>query len=186
MVAHVSTPIGTLLAAATPRGVRVLEFSDPAGALDRAAEIERHHGDELKGEPNDILTLLKDEIGRYFDGALRTFRTPVDPQGTSFQLRVWEELRRIPYGEVRSYEGQALALDAPKAIRAVAQANGRNPIAIVVPCHRIVGKDGSLTGYGGGLERKRYLLELEGAFSRNLFATKIGAGPAQAEQADQK
>ncbi|MGH8793510.1 MAG: methylated-DNA--[protein]-cysteine S-methyltransferase [Stackebrandtia sp.] len=101
------------------------------------------------------------QLREYFAGRLRRFDVPLAPEGTQFQRRVWDALTRIPYGETTSYGQLAEEIDAPKASRAVGAANGRNPISIVVPCHRVVGADGSLTGYGGGVERKRLLLDLE-------------------------
>ena len=101
------------------------------------------------------------QLEQYFAGALTEFDLPLAPQGTPFQLRVWQELRRIPYGQSVSYGELARRIGRPGAARAVGLANGRNPIAMVVPCHRVIGADGSLTGFGGGIERKRALLELE-------------------------
>lgn len=103
------------------------------------------------------------QLQEYFAGGRRAFDLPLAPPGTEFQHRVWDALCRIPYGETRSYREQAEALGNLKAIRAVARANGANPIAVVVPCHRVIGSDGSLTGYAGGLDRKARLLTLEGA-----------------------
>ncbi|MCE9581869.1 MAG: methylated-DNA--[protein]-cysteine S-methyltransferase [Planctomycetes bacterium] len=103
----------------------------------------------------------KAQLAAYFRGTLKEFHLPLAPQGTPFQLRVWEELSRIPYGETCSYADIAKRVGNPKGCRAVGLANGRNPHAIVVPCHRVIGADGSLTGYGGGLERKKLLLALE-------------------------
>ena len=103
------------------------------------------------------------QLRAYFAGQLRHFDLPLDLQGTDFQLRVWRELERIPYGETRSYSQIAAAIGAPQAVRAVGAANGANPIPIVVPCHRVIGAGGKLVGYGGGLPLKKRLLELEGA-----------------------
>lgn len=105
------------------------------------------------------------QLDAYFAGTLKTFDLPVAPQGTPFQQRVWEALQAIPYGATRSYGDLAAAIGQPSAVRAVGAANGRNPISIVIPCHRVIGADGSLTGYGGGLPRKRRLLELEGVLT---------------------
>jgi len=107
------------------------------------------------------LAKVRTEIAEYFAGTRREFTGPLAPAGTPFQERVWSALRRIPYGETWSYEALAEAIDQPTAMRAVAAANGMNRLAILIPCHRVIGKDGSLTGYGGGLWRKRLLLELE-------------------------
>jgi len=105
----------------------------------------------------------EDQLRAYFAGERTSFELPLAPSGTSFQLRVWKALTDIPYGETRSYGEIAAAVGRPDAVRAVGATNGRNPIAVIVPCHRVIGSDGSLTGYGGGLERKRALLELEAA-----------------------
>ena len=108
------------------------------------------------------------QLDEYFAGERTEFDVPLDPVGTEFQLRAWAALRRIPYGETRSYGEQARTIGAPAAVRAVGAANGRNPISIIVPCHRVVGSNGSLTGFGGGLDAKRYLLDLE-ARTQTLF-----------------
>lgn len=105
------------------------------------------------------------ELREYFEGKRQRFTIPLWIEGTAFQKEVWERLCRIPFGETRSYGQIAEAIGHAKAVRAVGLANGRNPISIVVPCHRVIGSDGSLTGYGGGIERKRFLLELEGALA---------------------
>ena len=120
---------------------------------------------------NDLLREAERQLRAYFAGALRIFELPLDMQGTGFQLRVWEQLSGIPYGETRSYGQIAAAIGAPNAVRAVGAANGANPVAIVVPCHRVIGASGRLVGYGGGLPLKKRLLELEGAATpefRNL------------------
>jgi methylated-DNA-[protein]-cysteine S-methyltransferase len=108
-----------------------------------------------------VLTGICRELDQYFAGRLKAFSTPVAFRGTPFQNRVWRELRRIPYGETISYLELANRIQNPKAVRAVGMANGANPIAIIVPCHRVIGSNGSLTGFGGGLPTKRALLELE-------------------------
>jgi O-6-methylguanine DNA methyltransferase len=119
-----------------------------------------------KGERNDANQVTVEaarQLRAYFAGQLRRFDLPLDMQGTPFQLRVWHELERIPYGETRSYRQIAEAVGAPRAVRAVGAANGANPIPIVVPCHRVIGANGKLVGYGGGLPLKKRLLELEGS-----------------------
>ena len=115
----------------------------------------------LPGVANPLLAEAVRQLRAYFKGELREFELPLDLAGTEFQLRVWRELTRIPYGETRSYQDMARAIGAPKAVRAVGAANGANPIAIVVPCHRVIGAGGKLVGYGGGLPLKRRLLSLE-------------------------
>jgi methylated-DNA-[protein]-cysteine S-methyltransferase len=104
---------------------------------------------------------VRRQLAEYFAGARRAFALPLAPAGTEFERRVWQALAAIPYGETRSYAEVALTIGRPAACRAVGRANGRNPIAIVIPCHRVIGSDGSLTGYGGGLDLKRFLLDLE-------------------------
>jgi methylated-DNA-[protein]-cysteine S-methyltransferase len=101
------------------------------------------------------------ELDLYFAGKLRDFKVKVAPQGTEFQRKAWAALQTIPYGETRSYAQQAKAIGSPKATRAIGAANGRNPIPVIIPCHRVIGANGSLTGFGGGMERKQILLELE-------------------------
>lgn len=101
------------------------------------------------------------ELDAYFAGRLKTFTVPVRPEGTAFQLSAWKALQKIPYGATRSYGEQASAIGKPKAVRAIGAANGRNPIPIIIPCHRVIGADGSLTGFGGGMKTKQFLLEME-------------------------
>jgi methylated-DNA-[protein]-cysteine S-methyltransferase len=111
---------------------------------------------------------LTRQLQEYFTGARREFDLPMAPQGTAFQRRVWNEIARIPFGQTITYAQLAARAGAPEAVRAAGAATGRNPLSIVVPCHRIVGSDGSLTGYAGGMERKRRLLELEGVLQPAL------------------
>ncbi|HUI53609.1 MAG TPA: methylated-DNA--[protein]-cysteine S-methyltransferase [Bryobacteraceae bacterium] len=128
--------------------------------------IEFNPGPALSGEQNNDNALLREvatQLQEYFAGKRREFRLVLDMQGTEFQKRVWRQLETIPYGETRSYAQIAGAIGRPKAVRAVGAANGANPIPIVVPCHRVIGSSGKLTGYGGGLPLKKKLLELEGA-----------------------
>jgi methylated-DNA-[protein]-cysteine S-methyltransferase len=110
---------------------------------------------------DEAFAAARDQLGEYFAGTRTTFDLPLVLSGDAFQARVWAELQRIPYGETVSYGHVAREIGRPDAARAVGLANGRNPISVIVPCHRVIGSDGSLTGYGGGLERKRLLLELE-------------------------
>jgi len=142
---------------------------------------EYKHGEEVRDEwaHSDDLPLLQEakrQLTAYFDGTLKEFDVPLAMRGTPFQLRVWEELVRIPYGTTMSYGELARRVGNPNASRAVGLANGRNPISIIVPCHRVIGSDGKLTGYGGGLPRKSALLAFESAVLRN--------GPHRMEMAD--
>jgi methylated-DNA-[protein]-cysteine S-methyltransferase len=125
----------------------------------------------LPGDPADEpFAAAARQLAGYFDGRLTRFELNLDPAGTPFQRRVWLALRDIPYGQTVSYGELAASIGAPAASRAVGLANGKNPISIVVPCHRVVGSDGSLTGYGGGLDRKRFLLDLEQGAGRLITA----------------
>ena len=133
--------------------------------------IELRAATELPGrecQSNPRLRLAIEQLKAYFAGELRDFDLPLDMQGTGFQKRVWAELLNIPYGETCSYRDIAGLLGTPKAVRAVGAANGRNPVPIMVPCHRVIGAGGSLTGYGGGLPLKRFLLDLEARHSHLL------------------
>ena len=150
-----SSPVGTLLLAVSERGLLALEFGRGRVPTDWVESEE-------KTAP------CARQLAEYFSGRRRRFDLALDLRGTDFQKRCWQELLKIPYGETRSYADIARAIGSPSAVRAVGLANGQNPIAIIVPCHRVIGSDGSLTGYGGGLEIKRKLLELEGALSESL------------------
>lgn len=155
---QISTPIGVMNAVATEKGICFLGFQDEKSLRDcKSVSGNTSH----KTPASEHLRKLKKELDAYFQGKLKSFSVPLDMEGTAFQKKVWRQLLKIPYGETWSYRRQALAVKNPKAVRAVAQANRRNPVAIVVPCHRVIGSDGRLTGYGGGLWRKEFLLNLE-------------------------
>lgn len=161
LLSWLRSPLGPLVAGATAEGVCLLEFADrPMLETQLATVRKRCHAPAVPGT-NDHLRQLEEELADYFAGTLQAFSVPLVYPGTAFQRRVWNELLRIPYGETRSYEDLAAAVGAPGGQRAVGRANGLNRIAIVIPCHRVVRKDGQLGGYGGGLRRKQYLLELE-------------------------
>jgi methylated-DNA-[protein]-cysteine S-methyltransferase len=147
------SPVGPLLLAGDHDALHVLSF----GVGSRPREIHASWQPDTKGVLKDV----RRELDRYFAGLLTTFSTPVAFSGTPFQNTVWQELQRIPYGETISYLDLANRINNPKAVRAVGMANGANPIAIIVPCHRVIGSNGSLTGFGGGIPTKRALLELE-------------------------
>lgn len=135
--------------------------SDGSALVQLAFENARHPQPVYPQGEDRILDQARRELDAYFAGKRRAFTVPVAPRGTPFQERVWAELLKIPFGVTRSYGALAAAIGAPAASRAVGLANGRNPIAIIVPCHRVIGANGSLTGYGGGMDRKRFLLDLE-------------------------
>ena len=156
------SPAGTLRLVADTRGLREVWF-----------ERERHpkHASASWIRSAPAVAFARVQLEEYFAGARQVFALPLHPVGTPFQLTVWEELGRIPYGVTISYGELARRIRQPAAVRAVGAANGRNPLPIVVPCHRVIGADGSLTGFGGGLPTKRYLLNLERASpAADLFA----------------
>ncbi len=154
------SPLGTMAAAATEEGVCLLEFSQRR--TDEALkELSAYFEYEVFESENSHLKTLKTQLQEYFDGTRTTFSVPLVYYGTDFQKKVWETLLSIPFGKTRSYKQQSILLNNPGAIRAVGAANGANRISILVPCHRVIGEDGSLTGYAGGLHRKKWLLDHE-------------------------
>jgi len=165
----IESPLGPLIAGADDRGISLLEFSDRRMLETQLATLARRLRRPLVPGEHAHVERLRAELAEYFDGKRRVFEVPLHAPGTPFQERVWSELLRIPYGELRSYEQIAVGVGSPKAVRAVGRANGMNRIAIVIPCHRVVGKDGTPTGYGGGIWRKTRLLELERRGSTPLF-----------------
>ena len=152
-VSRLSTPIGELTLTASDSSLTGIYFPTS------------RHGPAPAGADtaNEILTRAGTELSEYFAGTRTTFDLPLDATGTAFERRVWELLRAIPYGTTTSYGELAKRLGDPKEARAVGAANGKNPIPIIVPCHRVIGANGDLTGFGGGIERKRWLLQHEGA-----------------------
>ena len=172
LVYHVmSSPIGLLFLARTERGLRFMVFLERR-SLKRAFAMHADAVPDAKWEPSLLqLKPVTEQLEAYFCGTLTRFDLPLDLVGTAFQLKVWRALCRIPYGETRSYGQIARSLGQPGAARAVGLANNQNPVPIIVPCHRVIGADGSLTGYGGGLPRKRKLLELEARFARLVGRT---------------
>lgn len=161
-LARVLTPLGPLLMGTTRTGVCLLEFTDRRMLETQLRRLVERLDCVYAPGTSEIGEQLEAELQEYFAGRLREFQTPLHTPGTEFQQRVWAALRGIAYGTTRSYAEQARMIEAPEAVRAVARANGDNRVAIVIPCHRVVGADGRLTGYGGGLWRKRWLLHHEG------------------------
>jgi O-6-methylguanine DNA methyltransferase len=183
-----TSPVGPLFLAASAKGLVALEFDarlpgqqtirpNPRDLRQekmrslKKTHSERAENKRVRFEESEIVLLpYVQELEEYFSGQRRNFSFPLDLRGTDFQLDCWRALLAIPYGETRTYADIARAVDRPQGFRAVGMANNRNPIAIVVPCHRVIASDGTLCGYGGGLEIKRKLLELEGALSGTLAA----------------
>ena len=149
------SPVGTLTLVASEEGLRAVIW--PHGRLDRVGLA----GETLQQSDVPVLDATAGQLDEYFAGTRTTFDVPLDLHGTPFQLAAWQALAGIPYGETRTYGEQADTIGRPTAVRAIGAANGRNPVSIVLPCHRVIGSDGSLTGFGGGLEVKAQLLLLE-------------------------
>lgn len=145
--------------------VGILEIRSEDDAITRVSFFE---GEKEEEKSTPATEQCVEELEGYFQSRRKFFTLKLKPEGTPFQLQVWEELTKIPFGKTISYEAQAIALGNIKFIRAVGIANGQNPIAIIIPCHRVIGKDGTLVGYGGGVDRKRWLLEHEGAIRHQL------------------
>lgn len=158
--------MGRLLAATDAKGLRYLHFLN---GRDEDHDNSPMVGDWQRDDHDSVLVETRRQLEEYFLGTRQAFDLPLAPAGTAFQQKAWQALLDIPYGSTASYREQAVRIGNVKAVRAVGLANGRNPIAIVVPCHRVIGSDGSLTGYAGGLPIKRALLELEGALPQRLL-----------------
>lgn len=158
------SPLGEMIAGATERGVCFLEWHDRGGVERIKARVTKRYDRELVEGDNSHLKLLRKELAQYFEGKLTRFTTPIDVDGTPFEMSVWKQLLMIPCGETRSYGQMAKLLGKPGASRAVGRANGANNVSIVIPCHRVIDSNGNLHGYGGGVWRKKWLLELEGSF----------------------
>ena len=155
------SPLGPILSGASESGICLLEFTDRRLLETNLQTLRERFEHPVVVGQSEWLRQLKEELRDYFAGKVQGFSVPLDSKGTPFQERVWSGLRRIPFGRTVSYDELAVNIGRPTAQRAVANANGQNRISILIPCHRVIGKDGSLTGYGGGLWRKRLLLELE-------------------------
>lgn len=161
VVNWIESPVGLLLAGANSEGLCILEFTEPRMIDAQFARLKKRCSQAIVVGENRHTEKLKQELAGYFAGTLDRFSLPLIYPGKPFQAKVWSELLRIPYGETISYEELARRVGSPSAQRAVGHANGLNPIAIVIPCHRVVNKSGKLGGYGGGLWRKQFLLDLE-------------------------
>lgn len=164
-VINIETPLGEMIAAATKDGICLLEFIDRRSDADLIEPVAKILDSEVKEGSNKHLRSLKKQLREYFKGKRKEFSVPLITPGSDFQQAVWKNLLKIPFGTTKSYGEQARDLKNIKSARAVAQANSSNRIAILIPCHRIIGSDGSLVGYGGGLERKKWLLNHERKYS---------------------
>ncbi|MBO9635828.1 MAG: methylated-DNA--[protein]-cysteine S-methyltransferase [Chitinophagaceae bacterium] len=160
-ISRLETPLGSMFACATEQGICLLEFTDRKMLETELKWLSKHLNANIVQGTNPHFDPLQRELNEYFDGKRKVFTVPLFMPGTDFQRSVWKMLTTIPFGSTRSYKAQSIKLEKPEAIRAVANANGMNRISILVPCHRVIGEDGQLTGYGGGLHRKQWLLDHE-------------------------
>jgi AraC family transcriptional regulator of adaptative response/methylated-DNA-[protein]-cysteine methyltransferase len=158
----IDTPLGEMIAAASADGVCLLEFPERIMPVE---ELSALLNAPVKEGSNRHLRMLKKQLKEYFKGKRKEFSLSLVTPGTEFQKAAWNELLKIPYGSTKSYHEQAKAIKKPGAIRAVAHANASNRLAIIIPCHRVIGSDGTLVGYGGGLKRKKWLLDHERKYS---------------------
>lgn len=161
LYSNIQSPIGDMIAGATGKGICFLEWHDRGGVERILSRVQKRYNKSLELGVSKHLLFLQNELSNYFDRTLNKFQVPIDVDGTKFENRVWIELLKIPYGETRSYGEIASELGNPGASRAVGRANRANYLSIVIPCHRVIESTGKLRGYGGGLWRKKYLLELE-------------------------
>jgi AraC family transcriptional regulator, regulatory protein of adaptative response / methylated-DNA-[protein]-cysteine methyltransferase len=159
------TPVGRMIAGSAGAGLCLLEFADRKSLISEYKQLEKYLRDEISEGSSEHTEQIAIELSEYFEGRRKEFTVPLIFTGTEFQKTVWYELLRIPFGNTRSYTKQAEAVGGASSVRAVANANGMNKINIVVPCHRVIGENGNLTGYGGGLWRKQWLLEHEKKYS---------------------
>lgn len=167
-VATMPSPVGELRIVVSDRGVRAILWEDD---VDRIASIDP---EPIRPDDDPVARRAVDQLTEYFAGERTAFDLPLDPVGTEFQVAAWRALGEIPYGETRTYGEQAAGIGRPTAVRAIGAANGKNPLSIVLPCHRVVGADGSLTGFAGGLDAKRFLLTHEQSVSGRDPETLFG------------
>jgi len=164
LMTRFKTPVGPMFACSTDRGICLLEFTDRRMLEKEFEDLQRRLDAIILLGVNDHLKQLQKELQEYFSNKRKSFDVALDTPTTDFRQKVWDKLKEIPFGKTASYKEQAIKLGNQKAVRAVANANGHNRVAIVIPCHRIIGSDGSLTGYAGGLDRKKWLLQHEGSY----------------------
>ena len=161
LISRLTTPIGPMFVCATDKGICLLEFTNRIRLEKEFKDLQKLLNAEILAGENKFIVQAKKEVKEYFEGKRKTFEVALHTPGTDFQNSVWNTLTKIPYGQTVSYQEQAIQLQNPKAVRAVASTNGKNRIAIIIPCHRVIGSNGKLTGYAGGIERKKWLIEFE-------------------------
>jgi AraC family transcriptional regulator of adaptative response/methylated-DNA-[protein]-cysteine methyltransferase len=172
-ITRIESVLGPLFAAATDEGICLLEFTDRKMLEIELKSLTKLFGSSILHGENNHLHNLRIQLGEYFAGERKEFELPLVMPGTDFQKKVWNELLNISYGTTRSYKQQSIAIGNRGAVRAVANANGMNRIAIIIPCHRVIGDDGHLTGYGGGIWRKKFLLDLERRYSGKITDVQL-------------
>lgn len=158
---RITTPLGPMMVGVTNEGLCLLEFTDRKMIETQLETLKKRMGSEMVTGKHSVIEMVDLQLREYFDGKRKTFEIPLVVPGTDFQIKAWDALTKIPFGITRSYKQQASVVGNVKAVRAVARANGENRISIIVPCHRIIGSDGSIVGYGGGIHRKQWLLKHE-------------------------
>lgn len=174
---NISTPIGEMIGAATDDGICLLEFAERENLQKKLKELSKHFKAKISEQENEHLKMLERQLEEYFKGKRKKFDLHLITPGTDFQKKVWDNLLKIPFGTTSTYKKQSIKLNNLKGIRAVAKANGSNRIAIIIPCHRVIGENGNLTGYAGGLWRKKWLLDFESEMAgkgkqKDLFEIK--------------
>ena len=166
---RISTPLGPMMVGVTDEGLCLLEFTDRKMLETQLTILKKKMGSEMITGKHPMIDRVANQLDEYFEGKRKDFELPLVVPGTEFQQKVWDALTQIPFGITRSYKQQAAVVGDVKAVRAVARANGENRISIVIPCHRIIGSDGSIVGYGGGIHRKQWLLKHEFEFQEALL-----------------
>lgn len=161
ILSYLDTPLGTMISLTDNTYLYLLKFTDQDNLERSIKSIKKASHATIENGSSDLTTLLQSELSQYFTGSLQFFSIPIRFHGTSFQQKSWEDLTKIPYGSTTSYGHQSTMIGNAKAYRAVASANKNNPIAIIVPCHRVIKSNGELSGYNGGVHRKQALLDLE-------------------------
>ena len=170
---EVKTPIGVMVFGSSEKGLCLLDFKHRKSFPRILKRISKYFGDDMINGTTPFIELAEMELSQYLQGNLKIFSVPLDIRGSAFQLKVWDALLQVKYGKTASYLDIAKKIGSPEAVRAVANANGQNGIAVIIPCHRVIGSDGSLTGYGGGVAIKKMLLHIESEFRRKKITDFI-------------
>ena len=170
---EVKTPIGVTVFGSSDKGLSFIDIKYLKSFPRILKRIKAYFGDTITYGTSNFIELAEKELDKYFKGELKVFTVPLDIRGSEFQLRVWDALLKIKYGKTNSYLEIGKKIGRPEAVRAIANANGQNGLAVIIPCHRVIGSDGSLTGYGGGIAIKKKLINLESKYGRNKITDYI-------------